>query len=56
MRNVPPERVAKQNQVFVANNGQEAIDAVAERGQLPPDKGGKRNYFDCILMDQVGLA
>ncbi|KAF1971759.1 putative histidine kinase HHK12p [Bimuria novae-zelandiae CBS 107.79] len=39
-------------EVFVANNGQEAIDAVAERGQLPPDQGVDRNYFDCILMDQ----
>ncbi|KAJ4302989.1 hypothetical protein N0V90_001880 [Kalmusia sp. IMI 367209] len=39
-------------EVFIANNGQEAIDAVAERGQLPPDEGGSRNYFDCILMDQ----
>ncbi|KAL1608200.1 hypothetical protein SLS60_003139 [Paraconiothyrium brasiliense] len=39
-------------QVFVANNGQEAIDAVAERGQHPPDEGGPRNFFDCILMDQ----
>jgi CheY-like chemotaxis protein len=38
-------------EVFTANNGQEAIDAVAERGQAnngPND----RNYFDCILMDQ----
>merc|ERR1712032_1731366 len=43
---------AKGFEVFVANNGQEAIDAVAERGKLAPDKAGDRNYFDCILMDQ----
>ncbi|KAF2738583.1 two component histidine kinase 1 [Polyplosphaeria fusca] len=34
-------------EVFVANNGQEAIDAVEERG-----RSAKENYFDCILMDQ----
>jgi CheY-like chemotaxis protein len=39
-------------QVFVANNGQEAIDAVVERGARSPDKYGSLNYFDCILMDQ----
>ncbi|KAF2680177.1 two component histidine kinase 1 [Lentithecium fluviatile CBS 122367] len=39
-------------EVFVANNGQEAIDAVVSRGSLPPDSVGPRNYFDCILMDQ----
>jgi CheY-like chemotaxis protein len=39
-------------QVLVANNGQEAVDAVAERGQLKADDGGDRNYFHCILMDQ----
>ncbi|KAF2253673.1 putative histidine kinase HHK12p [Trematosphaeria pertusa] len=43
---------AKGFEVFIANNGQEAIDAVAERGKLAPDKAGDRNYFDCILMDQ----
>ncbi|KAH6866645.1 two component histidine kinase 1 [Alternaria rosae] len=39
-------------QVFTANNGQEAIDAVAERGQLADNGPNDRNYFDCILMDQ----
>jgi CheY-like chemotaxis protein len=39
-------------EVFTANNGQEAIDAVAERGQVPSDDAHDRNYFDCILMDQ----
>ncbi|KAH7087792.1 hypothetical protein FB567DRAFT_442916 [Paraphoma chrysanthemicola] len=39
-------------EVFTANNGQEAIDAVAERGQIPSDNPHDRNYFDCILMDQ----
>jgi CheY-like chemotaxis protein len=39
-------------EVFTANNGQEAIDAVAERGQVPSDDPHDRNYFDCILMDQ----
>ncbi|KAE8870040.1 hypothetical protein PTNB29_00384 [Pyrenophora teres f. teres] len=38
-------------EVFTANNGQEAIDAVAERGEA--NNGPEnRNYFDCILMDQ----
>lgn len=45
-------RPTDEEQVFVANNGQEAIDAVAERGQISSDDGGY-NYFDCILMDQV---
>jgi CheY-like chemotaxis protein len=39
-------------QVFTANNGQEAIDAVAERGQRADNGPDDRNYFDCILMDQ----
>jgi CheY-like chemotaxis protein len=39
-------------QVFTANNGQEAIDAVAERGQMAENGPNDRNYFDCILMDQ----
>lgn len=39
-------------EVFVANNGQEAIDAVAERGQFALGNQYNRNYFDCILMDQ----
>ncbi|EDU40549.1 Two component histidine kinase 1 [Pyrenophora tritici-repentis] len=38
-------------EVFIANNGQEAIDAVAERGEAN-NGPGDRNYFDCILMDQ----
>jgi len=38
-------------EVFTANNGQEAIDAVAERGEAN-NGPGDRNYFDCILMDQ----
>ncbi|KAF2637866.1 hypothetical protein P280DRAFT_552005 [Massarina eburnea CBS 473.64] len=45
---------AKGFEVFVANNGQEAIDAVAERGKIhmPSNQGEAHNYFDCILMDQ----
>lgn len=39
-------------QVFTANNGQEAIDAVTERGQRADNGPDDRNYFDCILMDQ----
>lgn len=39
-------------QVFTANNGQEAIDAVAERGQQANNGPDDRNYFDIILMDQ----
>ncbi|KAF1933410.1 two component histidine kinase 1 [Didymella exigua CBS 183.55] len=39
-------------EVFVANNGQEAIDAVAKRGQTAAEDLNNRNYFDCILMDQ----
>jgi CheY-like chemotaxis protein len=39
-------------EVFVANNGQEAIDAVAQRGKVPVDDPNDRNYFDIILMDQ----
>lgn len=39
-------------EVFVANNGQEAIDAVSERGKTAADDQYNRNYFDCILMDQ----
>lgn len=39
-------------QVFVANNGQEAIDAVAERGKTAESDPNNCNYFDCILMDQ----
>jgi CheY-like chemotaxis protein len=39
-------------EVFVANNGQEAIDAVSRRGQITKEDPNNRNYFDCILMDQ----
>ncbi|KAJ4333249.1 hypothetical protein N0V95_009469 [Ascochyta clinopodiicola] len=39
-------------EVFVANNGQEAIDAVSERGATATEDQHNRNYFDCILMDQ----
>lgn len=39
-------------EVFVANNGQEAVDAVLERGKTAEDNPNARNYFDCILMDQ----
>ena len=39
-------------EVFIANNGQEAIDAVANRGQYSDKNPNDRNYFDCILMDQ----
>lgn len=39
-------------EVFTASNGQEAIDAVAERGQIGEDNANDRNYFDIILMDQ----
>jgi CheY-like chemotaxis protein len=39
-------------EVFTANNGQEAIDAVAQRGQAANNGPNDRNYFDCILMDQ----
>ncbi|KAL5422769.1 hypothetical protein PMIN04_004436 [Paraphaeosphaeria minitans] len=46
-------------EVFVANNGQEAIDAVNRRGKRTPGEPGEpasRNYFDCILMDQVEFS
>lgn len=39
-------------EVFVANNGQEAVDAVSERGKTDAEDQHNRNYFDCILMDQ----
>jgi CheY-like chemotaxis protein len=39
-------------EVFIANNGQEAIDAVAKRGQIASDNDNNRNFFDIILMDQ----
>ncbi|KAF2474121.1 two component histidine kinase 1 [Lindgomyces ingoldianus] len=39
-------------EVFVANNGQEAINAVETRGKAVSDKETAHNYFDCILMDQ----
>lgn len=39
-------------EVFIANNGQEAIDAVAKRGETASEDLHNRNYFDCILMDQ----
>ncbi|PSN59849.1 two component histidine kinase 1 [Corynespora cassiicola Philippines] len=39
-------------EVMTANNGQEAIEAVAERGQAREKDTTKNNYFDCILMDQ----
>ena len=39
-------------EVFTANNGQEAIDAVADRGRIPGDDANDRNFFDIILMDQ----
>jgi PleD family two-component response regulator len=40
-------------EVFTANNGQEAIDMVAERGQMSSLSTTDRNFFDIILMDQV---
>jgi CheY-like chemotaxis protein len=43
-------------EVFTANNGQEAIDAVAERGQIPASNTTDRNFFDIILMDQGKLV
>jgi CheY-like chemotaxis protein len=39
-------------EVFVANNGQEAVDAVFERGKTASEDEHNRDYFDCILMDQ----
>ncbi|KAF2630276.1 two component histidine kinase 1 [Macroventuria anomochaeta] len=39
-------------EVFVANNGQEAVDAVFERGKTAAKDQHNLNYFDCILMDQ----
>lgn len=39
-------------EVFVASNGQDAVDAVEARGKSVHDNSGQRNYFDCILMDQ----
>ena len=46
-------------EVITANNGQEAIDAVRERGKASPDPksptpgpNNAKTYFDCILMDQ----
>ncbi|KAF2004483.1 two component histidine kinase 1 [Amniculicola lignicola CBS 123094] len=39
-------------EVFVANNGQEAVDAVVKRVQEGDSNSNVRNYFDCILMDQ----
>ncbi|KAF2199275.1 two component histidine kinase 1 [Delitschia confertaspora ATCC 74209] len=39
-------------EVIVANNGQEAIEAVKARGQLSPDEPEHKTFFDCILMDQ----
>ncbi|CAG5169322.1 uncharacterized protein ALTATR162_LOCUS7026 [Alternaria atra] len=39
-------------EVFTASNGQEAVDAVAKRGQDAPEDTNDRNHFDCILMDQ----
>jgi CheY-like chemotaxis protein len=39
-------------EVFVANNGQEAIDAVAKRGKISADDPHDRDHFDIILMDQ----
>ncbi|KAF9695283.1 hypothetical protein EKO04_006969 [Ascochyta lentis] len=39
-------------EVFIANNGQEAIDAVFERGKTAAADQHNRNFFDCILMDQ----
>ncbi|KAF2128604.1 two component histidine kinase 1 [Dothidotthia symphoricarpi CBS 119687] len=39
-------------EVFIANNGQEAIDAVAERGKAAEREVNNCNHFDCILMDQ----
>ncbi|KAF2715069.1 hypothetical protein K504DRAFT_469383 [Pleomassaria siparia CBS 279.74] len=38
-------------EVVVANDGQEAVDAVEERGRLD-ESNWRRNYFDIILMDQ----
>lgn len=39
-------------EVHTANNGQEAVDAVVQRGKTPMVDSNERNYFDCILMDQ----
>jgi CheY-like chemotaxis protein len=39
-------------EVFVANNGQEAVDMVEARGVVKEANSKRRNYFDCILMDQ----
>jgi CheY-like chemotaxis protein len=39
-------------EVFVANNGQEAVDMVETRGKVHEIKSTRRNRFDCILMDQ----
>jgi len=39
-------------EVFVASNGQEAVDIVEERGKIAQISSNRRNYFDCILMDQ----
>lgn len=43
-------------EVFTANNGQEAIDMVAERGLMSPQSTTDRNFFDIILMDQVCVS
>lgn len=39
-------------EVYVANNGQDAVNAVEARWKSAQANSGQRNYFDCILMDQ----
>ncbi|KAF1851062.1 putative histidine kinase HHK12p [Cucurbitaria berberidis CBS 394.84] len=39
-------------EVFIANNGQEAVDSVAERGKIASGNPNHSDHFDCILMDQ----
>jgi CheY-like chemotaxis protein len=39
-------------EVYVANNGQDAVDAVEARGKSAQINSSQRSYFDCILMDQ----
>jgi CheY-like chemotaxis protein len=39
-------------EVHVASNGQEAVDAVEERGRSAQQEQNHPDHFDCILMDQ----
>jgi CheY-like chemotaxis protein len=39
-------------EVFIANDGQVAVDMVEARGKVDEANSKRRNYFDCILMDQ----